>query len=66
MVNINVHFSSATDDWPTPDEYFERLSRLFNFTLDPCATAANAKCRTFFDAADDGLTKSWATEGEYL
>lgn len=63
MVNVSVHFSSATDDWPTPDEYFERLSRLFNFTLDPCATAGNAKCRTFFDAADDGLTKSWATEG---
>ena len=62
-MNLGVHFSSATDDWPTPEEYFRRLSKLFNFTLDPCASKENAKCATFFDAAADGLSRSWKTSG---
>lgn len=60
---IGVHFSSATVDWPTPDEYFARLSKLFNFTLDPCGTLENRKCLQFFDAAEDGLSQQWDTEG---
>lgn len=60
---LSVHFSSATDDWPTSEEYFARLSKLFNFTLDPCASADNAKCEVFFDIAKDGLSQSWQTDG---
>lgn len=60
---MSVHFSSATDDWPTPTDYFVRLSKLFNFTLDPCASAANCKCANFFDIATDGLSRSWTTGG---
>ena len=59
----NVHFSSASDDWPTPAEYYARLSKLFNFTLDPCASESNRKCNTFFDSSIDGLAQSWQTEG---
>jgi hypothetical protein len=59
----NVHFSSESDNWATPTEYFERLSKLFNFTLDPCASAENAKCERFFDSSIDGLSQSWKTEG---
>lgn len=55
----NVHFSSASDEWPTPDEYFARLSRLFNFTLDPCANAENAKTKAFFTKETNGLSQSW-------
>jgi phage N-6-adenine-methyltransferase len=63
MANLSVHFSSASDDWATPADYFKRLSKLFNFTLDPCASPGNAKCATFFDAAQDGLSQSWRTNG---
>jgi phage N-6-adenine-methyltransferase len=63
MANLKVHFSSASDDWPTPADYFNRLNKLFNFTLDPCAAPGNAKCATFFDAASDGLSQSWQTSG---
>lgn len=58
-----VHFSSASDDWSTPADYFERLGRLFHFTLDACASADNAKCPRFFDAAADGLAQPWETPG---
>jgi phage N-6-adenine-methyltransferase len=55
-----VHFSSATDEWETPQLLFDELSTLFGgFTLDPCATLENAKCSQFFTRSDDGLSKPW-------
>lgn len=52
-------FSSATDDWATPPAVFATLDAEFDFDLDVCASPANAKCRRFFTAADDGLSKQW-------
>lgn len=54
-----MHFSSATCEWATPQWLFDALAREFVFTLDPCATAENAKCARFFTAADDGLAQDW-------
>jgi len=55
----SVHFSSATDEWATPQLLFDELDRIFGgFTLDPCATPENAKCRRFFTRSDDGLIQS--------
>jgi phage N-6-adenine-methyltransferase len=59
----NVHFSSQSEDWPTPVAYFRRLSRLFNLTLDPSASPSNAKCAAYFTAETDGLLQSWQTQG---
>jgi site-specific DNA-methyltransferase (adenine-specific) len=56
----NVHFSSATDEWETPQPLFKDVSRIFGgFTLDACATPANAKCARFFTRAQDGLAQRW-------
>lgn len=55
-----VHFSSRTDEWPTPRDFFERVSDEFGpFDLDPCATPENAKCARFFTRDDDGLAQDW-------
>lgn len=55
-----VHFSSATCEWATPSDLFNRIKAAFGpFDLDVCATAANAKCPRFFTRADDGLAKPW-------
>lgn len=54
-----VHFSSASDDWPTPQDFFDRLNLEFDFTLDPCSDEKNHKCEEFFTATDDGLSKDW-------
>ena len=32
---------------------------MFNFSLDPCCTAKNAKCDMYFTKEDDGLSKDW-------
>lgn len=56
---MNVHFSSATDLWATPDDFFARYDARFRFDLDVCATADNAKCARFFTKSDDGLAQDW-------
>lgn len=58
-------YSSATDDWPTPQEFYQRLDREFGFTLDACSSVANHKAPTYYalDHPDptrrDGLTADW-------
>ncbi|MCC6235778.1 MAG: hypothetical protein IT580_24290 [Verrucomicrobiales bacterium] len=60
--SLDVHFSSRTDEWSTPPWLFDALDHEFGFTLDVCATAANARCARFFTRAEDGLRQSWAGE----
>ena len=51
--------TSESGEWETPQGLFDKLNRVFNFTLDPCATPENAKCRCFYTIADNGLERSW-------
>jgi phage N-6-adenine-methyltransferase len=53
------HQCGGTDDWPTRPEVFDPLHNEFNFTLDVCATAENAKCPQFYTPAEDGLAQPW-------
>ena len=55
----NVHFSSATDLWATPQAFFDKLNAVHGFTLDACATHENAKCQFYFTKEVDGLSKKW-------
>jgi len=59
-LNAAVMFSSKTDLWATPQNFFDELNAEFHFTLDPCATPENAKCAKYFTAEDDGLKQDWA------
>ena len=59
---LKVHFSSKTCEWGTPRWLFDALDREFGFTLDPCSTHENAKCKKHFTLAEDGLKQSWADE----
>lgn len=52
-------FSSATDLWSTPNDFFEKLNEEFHFTLDPCATKENAKCPSYYTKEEDGLRQDW-------
>jgi phage N-6-adenine-methyltransferase len=56
---MSVHFSSATDNWATPQAFFDKLNAEFNFDLDVCADEVNAKCNRFFTKEQDGLAQSW-------
>lgn len=61
MINEGL-FTSNTNEWATPQKFFDELNDEFNFTLDPCATIENAKCRKFFTKEEDGLLQSWKGE----
>jgi site-specific DNA-methyltransferase (adenine-specific) len=59
MTISTVLYSSRSEEWATPPDFFAALDAEFGFTLDPCATAENAKCRRFFTTKDDGLVQDW-------
>lgn len=55
-------FSSKSDIWATPQDFFNNLNAEFNFTLDPCALPTNAKCSKFYTPEQDGLKQDWSNE----
>ena len=58
-MNKEVMFSSATDLWETPQDFFDILNDEFHFDIDVCALPENAKCGKFYSPEDDGLSKNW-------
>jgi phage N-6-adenine-methyltransferase len=63
---IDVHFSSKSNEWATPQWFFDQLDAEFHFTLDSCATAENTKCHKFISEDQDGLRQSWGTETVFM
>lgn len=61
MINKGM-MSSNTPEWSTPQKFFDELNKEFKFTLDPCATKENAKCKKFYTKEDDGLKQIWDNE----
>lgn len=55
-------FSSKTDLWSTPNDFFDKLNDEFHFTLDPCSTHENAKCYKHFTEEENGLLQDWGNE----
>jgi len=54
-----VHFSSETDVWSTPQDFFDKYNEIYDFQLDPCCNEENKKCPRYFTQEADGLIKSW-------
>lgn len=61
-----VHFSSETDEWPTPESLFRRLDDEFRFTLDPCCTKESAKCEKHYTVTENGLLRDWSGETVFM
>ena len=59
-------FSSNSNEWATPDDFFKELDAEFHFDLDPCCTHENAKCERHYTIEDDGLTKNWGGAKSFL
>lgn len=55
----DVMFSSAKDDWETPQDFFDSLNQEFHFSLDAAASDSNAKCPIYFTKSDNALLKNW-------
>ena len=58
MINQGM-FTSKTDQWATPQDFFDKLNEEFGFTLDVCALPENAKCSAYFSPEIDGLKQDW-------
>ena len=52
-------FSSKSDQWATPIDFFRELDAEFHFNLDPAADESNHKCDTYFTVKENGLLQSW-------
>jgi phage N-6-adenine-methyltransferase len=63
MSNMSVHFSSANQEWGTPQDLFLALDKEFRFELDAAATSSNTKCKVYFDKTSNGLEQDWSTYG---
>ena len=61
-MNTDVMFSSNTEEWSTPQDFFDKLNDEFHFTLDVCSTDENAKCKKHYTKDDDGLSQDWTGE----
>jgi phage N-6-adenine-methyltransferase len=59
MTLADVHFSSATDLWSTPQEFLDSCDKIFRFAVDVCAPADNAKCAKYLTPEDDRLKQEW-------
>ena len=56
---MEVHFSSKTDLWYTPEDFFKKYDDKYKFEIDVCATDDNAKCNKYFTEEIDGLSQDW-------
>lgn len=51
--------SSKSNEWSTPQDFYNKLNEEFGFQLDVASTIENAKCPMFYTVEDDGLSKDW-------
>ena len=62
----NVHFSSNSNEWATPQDFYDKYNLEWNFTLDPCCTHENAKCAKHYTQAEDGLKQDWSGDRVWM
>ena len=61
-MNTELMFSSVSNEWETPQDFYDELNKEFNFTLDPCCQEYNHKCEKYYTSEMDGFNKSWKGE----
>jgi len=50
---------SATIEWGTPKDLFDKLDQEFHFTLDVCASDGMQMVERYFNPQTDGLAQEW-------
>lgn len=59
MANLSALMTSKSQEWSTPQSFFDAIDARYGFTLDACALPHNAKCPDYFTPEDDALTQRW-------
>lgn len=59
----SVHFTSKSQTWNTPKDFFNGLNEHWKFTVDVACLSTSALVQEkYFTPETDGLTQSWAGE----
>lgn len=58
-MNTGVMFSTGTFHWSTPQNLFNSMHMVYDFTLDVCADTTNYKVKNYFNEHQNGLAQSW-------
>ena len=65
QINKGYMPPSATDDWATPQQFYNGLNEIFQFDLDVAASSSNHKCDEWFgldhpnESRRNGLEAEW-------
>jgi phage N-6-adenine-methyltransferase len=60
-------FSSKSNDWATPQSFFDKLNGVFGpFTLDAAASSDNYKVANHYTEADNSLSQDWSGNRVFL
>jgi site-specific DNA-methyltransferase (adenine-specific) len=59
---LDVMYSSKSNEWATPIDFFKELDSEFHFTLDPCSDETNYKCEKHYTMRENGLLQNWGGE----
>lgn len=58
----NILLQTGNDEWETPDYVFNYYNKIYDYTLDACATINNKKVNNFIpyiNKLNNSLTKKW-------
>jgi hypothetical protein len=61
-----VLFSSDKQTWGTPKPFYRKLDAEFDFDVDVCASANNAKAAVYYDESLNCLAMDWTLGAKYL
>ena len=65
--NLDVHFSSDSNEWQTPPWLFNLMDKEFGgFQLDAAATEKNALCSKYYTQEIDGLKQEWGKDADLV
>ena len=59
-------FSSKSNEWDTPQDFYDKLNQEFSFDLDPCSTHSNAKTQMHYTQEEDGLKQDWGGHAVFM
>ena len=55
-------FSSNKTEWETPQWLFDKLDKIYHFTIDVACDITNNKCDRYYTELDNGLIQNWSNE----
>ena len=63
----NVMFSSKSNEWATPQHFFDKLNYIYGpFTLDAAASEDNYKVSKYYTIDDNALEQDWSNNRVFL